>query len=651
MRGGDAVRRACVAGVGRGPAPKSGLTPDRPVRIPSGSSTEAPRAVPPSAGSTTPGRSARRCRSASSGAFLSEIVKMRFTTGSGMGSAMGSAKGSAMGSSTRAQGRSPLRSRSLTTAMAAATCLAAAGLCPAEAKPGRALTDQERTELVGKFRGYLDVESPDAYRARLQLIRVTNDLREKGANVFADLDALSSILYAARPFNAPFTKKSLPPSASFHQDPSLGATTVGLDAQRMTVGLPSKFDPKKANASPPLPTLITLHELEDYQGAKVKEFPGEEVIRRRWDRKGPMKPVTDEWLLFAPVATRAAFLVDGEVNKDAMPFIEVWTRYPVDFDRVVIEGGADALQFAAAKAVYYAGVIVRDAKAEIAQTLVGNFASVPVYVVGAKDSPAAKALEGGGHKAVTAGGAEGLPGWLAKLPKRTTPKSFKWTILNETSQRLAYWVNVDSYAEGGDPKAEKTLEVEVVDTEKDPNTVRITAKGIAVVSLFLNDRIVDLDRPVRVVANGKEVKRCQVQVEDSMQEAKLPGTFERTLDITFDASWASMRRSMMYGFLYPVQLRGISVPEPEKAGGAPPTTPSEGPPPAPGPLGEQNAQRYFEKAEELEGKEEPEKALGLYRKCVAEGGTTFYARALAKVKELEALVKQPDDPKPPDEPK
>ena len=557
-----------------------------------------------------------------------------------------------MRSPTHAQRRSPARVRRrrstrLTAALAAATCLGAADLCPAEAKPGRALTEQEKTELIGKFRGYLDVEgNPDAARSRLQLIRVANDLREKGANVFADLDALTSILHAARPFHPPFTKKSLPPNAPFHQDPSIGATTVGLESQRLTVALPSKFDPKKANASPPLPTLITLHELEDYQGAKVKEFPGEEVIRRRWDRKGAMKPVTDEWLVFAPVATRAAFLVDGEVSKDTVPFIEVWTRYPVDFDRVVIEGGVDGLQFAAAKAVYYAGVIVRDPKAEIAQALVRNFASVQVYVVGAKDCPAVKALEGGEHKAVTAGGAEGLPEWLAKLPKRTTPKAFRWTITHDTNHRLAYWVNVDEFTEGA---TEKSLEVEVVDTEKDPNTVKITAKGIAVVSLFLNDRIVDLDRPVRVVANGKEAKRCRVQVGDSAEEAKLPGTFERKLDITFDASWGGIRRSMMYGFLYPVQLRGIAVPEPEKAGGAPPTTPTVGgPPPAPGPLGQQQAERYLEKAREYKEKGDLEKALSLSRKAVAEGATTVYDDAVALVKEVEALLEQG---KPPDQPK
>jgi hypothetical protein len=99
-----------------------------------------------------------------------------------------------------------------------------------------------------------------------------------------------------------------------------------------------------------------------------------------------------------------------------------------------------------------------------------------------------------------------------------------------------------------------------VDTKAEPNTVRIDAVGIREITIFLNDALVDLDREVRVVVNGKPVEECQVEAskpEDS--RVRLPAKFARTIDGMFDRRTVSIRKSMFYGWLYPVALEHIAI--------------------------------------------------------------------------------------------
>ena len=274
-----------------------------------------------------------------------------------------------------------------------------------------------------------------------------------------------------------------------------------------------------------------------------------------------------------------------------------------------------------------------------------NLAGMAVYVVQEKDKapPAVESLQKGGHPAdrLTVGGVDKLPEWM-NAQRRAPPKVFQWICKDQSAQRLAHWVNLDVL---DDPPVVPTLEVAVLDTPEDPNTVSLKTRGVRSLTLFLSDQIVDLDRPVRVLVNGKPA--TEARIEGSAQGGKavtLPGKFDRTLDAMLDRKGLSIRKSLYFGWLYPVVLEGIQIKgDYVEPGDTPP------PPDAAGAsdkdLLEGKAKTYLEKAAEHESAGRLATARGLYEKIVALGDTTAKVQAEAKVKELEGKADAVQAPK------
>jgi hypothetical protein len=159
--------------------------------------------------------------------------------------------------------------------------------------------------------------------------------------------------------------------------------------------------------------------------------------------------------------------------------------------------------------------------------------------------------------------------------------------------------------------------------------------------VFLSDRVLSLDKPVRIVVNGKPVPDAKLMTgKPEGRSVKLPAKLDRSADVAFDASpELSVRRSRYYGFIYPVVLdfpvrtdADASEEKTEPAGGAPPAAPA---PAVATPQQEAEALQYFTKAEEAEKAGDAAKALRLYQKAVDVGPTAVKAKAEAKVKELQ----------------
>ena len=541
----------------------------------------------------------------------------------------------------------------------ARTCAAEDQPAPApvpEAPKHRALDAKEKATLAALFHAYLEVSDPVGFpKARIQLLLELKRLKETGADPLADLDGLTTMIYTARPYEAIFEKKILPKDAKDAEvsiDAGTAIVNVVWDQIRCSISLPTGYvDAAKGKKLPtmqPFPTIVTLHEIDDFQDAKgTKKFPGLEVLKRRYDRK-TFKAITDTWILLAPVATRARFIEDdGKPNLDRLriPLSELWKRYDVDFQHVVLDGGSDALAIAASQAPFFAGLVVRGDNATLkTPELARNFAHVPVYVVGTEDGATAKGLLAGGFPKdhLTVGAAEGLVEWLTKLPRRVIPKSFHWLVKDPDYHGQALWVNLEAFDLVA--AAMPNLDVECVDTKEDPNTVRIRAEGIRGLSIFLSDALVDLDRPVRVVVNGTEVAEARVPSNlPNGKVVKLPMKFDRTLDETFDRQLLPIRKGLFYGWLYPVLLQAIAVRSDAKekgtaGGGEPPAAPGAPVDAAAKERAERDAAQYFSKAEENEKAGDLPKALKLYKKAAEEGDTSVRAKAEAKVKELEAKV-------------
>jgi hypothetical protein len=297
---------------------------------------------------------------------------------------------------------------------------------PAAAPAKRPLDPKERERLVPLLRGYLDVENPDGFKARTQLVDALKKLRETGCDVLADREALMGVVYPARAFAPAFEKLLVKgdKESRIDLDTATNVVAVSWGDLRLSVGLPAGYETRKGKSSrrsrPPGDRHAARpRRLHERQGAA--EGPGSEVIKRRWPRKATKVP--DGWLMFAPVVTRAQFVMaDGKLDMQRIPLRELWTRYHVDVDRIVVEGGGDAVALAAAQPNLFAGLIVRNAdKADVScPELVRNLSTLPIYVVGTPDAPLVKSLEAGGFpkELLKVGGVEGLPDWLASKEVR-----------------------------------------------------------------------------------------------------------------------------------------------------------------------------------------------------------------------------------------
>jgi hypothetical protein len=511
----------------------------------------------------------------------------------------------------------------------------AAPAAPASATPGcRALTDKEKGELVSVFKAYLDIGAD--FATRMNLVLKLKALRESGCDPLGEVSTLSKILYAARPFEPPFDRKTVDKLTDFSVDQATGITNHMGDPLRFSFQLPLKY-PKEAkvlNAGAPFPMIVTLHDLEDFQDKATKKYPGAEVIRRRYPR-ATNKAIHEDFILFAPVATRAKFSTDGAVDATKVPVHVMWQRYHVDFDRVVLDGGSEALLFAASHNVFYAGVIVRGDAADVDPAIVKNFAHMKVFIVGTDASAAKKSLLAGKMPAanVTVGKEDGIHAWVKGL-ERTTPTSFDWAVKDRSAHRFAHWVNINEIDAS---LKDITLKVDVLDTKDDPNTIKIASTGIRGLSVFLSDRVLSLDKPVRIVVNGRPLADARLMTgKPEGKSVKLPAKLDRNADVAFDASpELSPRRSRYYGFIYPAVLdfpvkNDAETEEPKKEGA------SAAPAGAASPQAEADALQYFNKALEKEQAGDLEKAKSLLERAIAVGETSIKPKAEAKLKELQA---------------
>jgi len=423
--------------------------------------------------------------------------------------------------------------RTLTLSLAAlVACLAVA-----ESAPPR--------DVVRAARDYFDPEE-DRGLARL---RIRAWMADGNDELLSDMDCLRDFVYQARTFQEPMSSRKWRAEHDVNEYKKRGnryrVTSETLD---LVYSVPRATSLSAANLHrvprpAPWPVLVSL---VDKAAMSAKEASGFALLKQRYPGRDLQKFVESRYAV-VPVVPRANFFdAAGEVRgrRILWPLMRVAREAHVDFDRIVLDGGAPALAAAPSYASLFAGLVLRGgALSETARKTVPNFAPVPIYVIGAPHL--ANQLRAAGHPSVTVGENEGLPAWVEER-RRTQPKRFRWTVLGP-KQQLAWWINVDYLARGA---VEGALDVEVVDTAKAPNTIQIRARGIEQVSVYLNDEIVDLDRPVRIVINDRIVHNK---------------TVARSFDTCFSHAPFQVRDSMRFSFLFTAHVPGLRVAPPKTA--------------------------------------------------------------------------------------
>lgn len=502
-------------------------------------------------------------------------------------------------------------------------------------------------ELVEAARMYLDL-GQEQWRGRSALLDRLLAEATQGRYPLTDLPFLRWMVGQARSFHMDMRESKWRREQNLSEYKTEGPFVhVKSEDFNFTFMLPKSYparskDFERYPRPEPFPTVIVLHEKDDYTG---KKLPGVHALKRIWPKE-QFEGLYDRWIAFVPVAAAGNYTEeDGRIRWEYLsaPFSRFWRHYHVDFDRVILDGGDPALAAAPVLASWFAGIVLRDGTLTGAQkATVRNFAHVPVYVV---DKPElAKALQAAGHPDVTLGKPCDLLAWM-DARQRTTPRKFQWSV-GRVDQVLPYWINVE-LTDFSAP--ERTLDVEVVDTKEAPNTVRIAARGIRELALFLNDEVVDLDRAVRVEINGHVVHDEMIK---PVTEALYP--VKRDLDLLFNRDPVRIRESMYFGWLYPVRLVRLEVPDPKPA--APPeapagtgaTTPGGGgkgegtgdaATPAASPEEEQMAARLKEKAQMLIAEGRGADAIPLLKRIVAMPANAQHAWARQQLETLDGGAK------------
>ncbi len=467
-------------------------------------------------------------------------------------------------------------------------------------------------KLIEAARDYFDVDE-EKWKSRLAFIGALEMLQaQKKRDPLSDTKFLSWLCAQSRAFHPQMaeTKWRKGQNITSFKKHSGTSFTIKTPSYWMHVSPPKNYPKKNKefDAFPrakPWPTLISLHDKSDYSG---KEYPGMTMLKKRWP-KGEFGELYQKWLVCAPITAAGQFVRSGQVDRGSFdsPWAMVFRHYHVDFDHVVLDGVAPIVTtIAASRAVYLSGIIVRSGfLTDDDKAIVQNYAHTPVYVV--DDKKLAKTMREAGHKNVTDGDGKDLMTWMSAL-RRKRPTTFTWNA-NTDDKVLAHWISIASL----DHRAsEKTLDVKV-----DNNDIDIRARGVTEIALFLDDTLVDLDKPVKVTINGHLAYKSAVVGKPDDDQTKLT----RPFDLIFDRKPIELRQSMYFGWLMPGRIVGLEVRPPADA-----TTDKKKPDDNASSVEpkkfeasekeENDAKRYFTKAQEAHKSGDKGKASRLLKKVL-----------------------------------
>lgn len=195
--------------------------------------------------------------------------------------------------------------------------------------------------------------------------------------------------------------------------------------------------------------------------------------------------------------------------------------YAIDMDRVFLaghgEGAMATMTTAAAFPHVFAGVIVR---AGIASVPVVNFRTVPSLWLASGESgtnfeEAATEAEIGNVTVAAGAGDDEVLAWMADKVRDAYPMRVSYAPVNATALSTS-WISM----EGASAEAGSKLEATV---DRDNNTITIDGEGIVSINISLNDVLVDLSKPVKVIINGRTEEALMARNQRTMVQMMFSG--------------------------------------------------------------------------------------------------------------------------------
>jgi hypothetical protein len=397
--------------------------------------------------------------------------------------------------------------RTLPAALAALALLAGA---PGAAASAQELAENDLKELGRALSGYIeDVGSKDQDKSREKVLqsleRAGKRVAEKGTDpVQAALARTASL------------GKALWLAGDYKGQKGGSITTVPVGDRRnpsftYAMWVPDGYKP----SSGPYPLLIAVPPMKD-----GKPMTGEQFLQEHWLDSA----VRGAAVIAAPDMPENVeeWTQNAGIGRLMQTFAHVRDEVAIDFDRVYLVGRGEgvhaALSLAAMFPHLFAGVVGRagDAGAVRAE----NFSNLPTFFQGggAQATEFAEKAKTLGWSNVTlkpeAAEAE-IWAWIQEHPRVANPTK---VVLHPGSPfpARAYWIDT--------PPTEGSGTSVVAEADKAANAIRIQSEGVYNITLYLNDSIVDLSKPVKIVLNGREQEVVIPRSVDDMLNLILRGT-------------------------------------------------------------------------------------------------------------------------------
>lgn len=286
----------------------------------------------------------------------------------------------------------------------------------------------------------------------------------------------------------------------------------GKDKFSYAVWIPSKYDARKMY---PLVLCVT----------DVGEKPTDHLTER-WTNSD----IRDNAILVAvPPPSAPEALLEGitlakETGLGNVAFLynRAIRTYAVDFDRVYLAGhgrGVElALAYGASFADRFAGVIGRSGDAT--EVVAENMNNLPTYFAGAgaKATELADELKGLGYDNATIqveGKEADIWSWMQAHPRASNPTDVVLYVGSPVPNR-AYWIEVRPDDGQGTPYIRAKV-------DRATNTITAEGDGVPKFTVYFNDVLLDLDKPITVVANGTKYERT------------VPRSLLRTVDLIMNS--------------------------------------------------------------------------------------------------------------------
>lgn len=198
---------------------------------------------------------------------------------------------------------------------------------------------------------------------------------------------------------------------------------------------------------------------------------------------------------------------------------DIRENYAVDPERTYLSGrGPGALAAMEVAAMYphvFAGVIARSG--DIGTIAATNFRNLPTLLTGGSNSTAfQEACAEAGHDNCMIKAdlkEEDIIAWIGEHARDSNPTGVSFSPTRPFSSK-AYWLAV--------PPGEKSEGSRIsAEVDRESNTITVVSEKIDRVTLFFNDQIVDLSKPITITLNGDETQQI------------VPRDFAHALELAF----------------------------------------------------------------------------------------------------------------------